>query len=160
MRHRLDGLARDASPRGRPASHGWHGVLRPRHGPLPGLLLGEPRARVRLLVRRGRHHDVLVQATGAATLLRGVLRYRRADAGTAASGSACTAASGTSDDGADATRLVTEPCAESGAAASTSAAWWLCIAAAGSAGSAAATATSTANADLAVVLCDHYGEGN
>ena len=40
---------------------------------------------MRLLVRRGPYHDVLVQAAGAAKVLRGVLWYRRADAGTAAS---------------------------------------------------------------------------
>ena len=80
---------------------------------------------MRLLVRWGRHHDVRVQAAGAATLLRGVLRYRRADAGTAAAGSACTAASGTSEDKAGATRLVTATTGAALTAASAGAAWWL-----------------------------------
>ena len=88
---------------------------------------------MRLLVRWGRHHDVRVQAAGAATLLRGILWHRRADAGTAAagsactaaSGSACTAASGTSEDKAGATRLVTATTGAALTAASAGAAWWL-----------------------------------
>ena len=84
-------------------------------------------------------------------MLRGVLWYRRADAGTAASVPARAAASEVGRG---------KAAGPAAAATSAGAGWWLLAAAAGSAAVAAAAAAGSAAAALAGVLCDHHGEGN
>ena len=74
VRHDGGGLAGDGAPVARRSTDAGHRVLRRGRGRVPRLLPQRAGRRVRVLVRRRRDHDVLVQAAEAVALLRRVLR--------------------------------------------------------------------------------------
>ena len=88
VRHVGGGLAGDGAPGSRRRASTGHGVLRRGRGRVPRLLPQRAGGRVRVLVRRWRHHDDLVQAAARAALLRRLLLDGRATRGAAAAAAA------------------------------------------------------------------------
>ena len=78
VRHVGGGLAGDGAPGSRRRASAGHGVLRRGRSRVPRLLPQRAGGRVRVLVRRWRHHDDLVQAARRAALLRRLLLDGRA----------------------------------------------------------------------------------
>ena len=92
VRHVGGGLAGDGAPGSRRRASAGHGVLRRGRSRVPRLLPQRAGGRVRVLVRRWRHHDDLVQAAERAALLRRLLLDGRCRGAAAAAAAAARAA--------------------------------------------------------------------